>query len=496
MTPFRDIIILGFGRGLQVLAGLLTIKTATTVLSPGEVGSMNQLMSLAILGTSALLMPMTAYIGRGCLEWMDTGILSQRLGSYLLIILAVALACGSAMWAIQTQLMVVSGMAPVWVAGLVVLYTVGFALHTMGSSGLNLIGHRFLYILFINIAAWGGLLLAIWWSKQEPSPEIWLLGIFSGFLLSSLSYVILDRHARAHVPSGGTCLPGVLPFDWRTLCWFVAPQAVAFLLFWVQTQSYRFVLTWVVDIATVGLFAAGYMICSVPMQTFESLFNEFYSPTLFRALKGQDRAGMARAWNEYAAAYIPAVILFGAFLIGNATFLVKLLLGEQFQAIASILVWPAVTETFRAVSSTLHYLGLAKVDMTINILPVALGALVAPGLVYLLAFHEPLLGTALALLAAAVVAFAAVIPITRRALPVVWPVRRILYAVALGIPLCFMGRAMGAGFEELSESKAMIALVISAFAMVILQYVMAKKWLRQGRAKVSGFCEETRTCPE
>ena len=110
MTPYRDLLMLGFGRGLQVLAGLVTIKTATTVLSPGEVGSMNQLMSLAILGTSALLMPLTAYIGRGCLEWMDAGILSRRLGSYLLIILAVALLCGSAVWAIQIQLTVVSGM--------------------------------------------------------------------------------------------------------------------------------------------------------------------------------------------------------------------------------------------------------------------------------------------------------------------------------------------------------------------------------------------------
>ncbi|HWG96092.1 MAG TPA: hypothetical protein VN647_03315, partial [Nitrospira sp.] len=165
MTPYRDLLMLGFGRGLQVLAGLVTIKIATTLLSPGEVGSMNQLMSLAVLGTSALLMPMTAYIGRGCLEWMDAGILSRRLGSYLLIILAVALLYGSAVWVIQIQLTVVSGMTSVWVAGLVVLYTVGFALHTMGASGLNLIGHRFLYILFVNLAAWGGLLLAIWWSK-------------------------------------------------------------------------------------------------------------------------------------------------------------------------------------------------------------------------------------------------------------------------------------------------------------------------------------------
>ncbi|NJN69463.1 MAG: hypothetical protein HC801_03665 [Nitrospira sp.] len=473
--------------------GLSPSKTATTLLSPGEVGSMNQLMSLAILGTSALLMPMTAYIGRGCLEWLDAGILSQRLGSYLLIILAVALACGSIVWAIQAQLMVVSGMAPVWVAGLVVLYTLGFALHTMGASGLNLIGHRFLYILFMNIAAWGGLLLAIWWSKQEASPELWLLGIFFGFLLSSLSYALLDRYARMAVPVRSE-VPSVLPFDWQTISLFVGPQAIAFLFFWIQTQSYRFVLSWVADITTVGLFAAGYMICSVPMQTFESLFNEFYSPTMFRALKGQDKEGIARAWNNYAAAYIPAVILFGAFLIGNAAFLVKLILGEQFQAIASILIWPALTETFRAISSTLHQLGLAKVDMTVNILPFVIGAFVAPMLVYLLAPSAPLLGTAVALLAAAGAAFAAVVPISCRALPVVWPVRRILYAAALAIPLCLLGRAMGVGFGELSESKAVIALVISGLAMVLLQYVMAKEWLRQGRPEVSGICEETGAC--
>jgi O-antigen/teichoic acid export membrane protein len=489
MTPFRDIIILGLGRALQVLAGLITIKTATTVLSPGEVGSMNQLMSLAILGTSALLMPMTAYIGRGCLEWMDAGVLSQRLGSYLLIILAVALACGSVVWAIQTQLMVVSGINPVWVAGLVMLYTVGFALHTMGSSGLNLIGHRFLYVLFVNIAAWGGLLLAIWWSKQDASPELWLLGIFFGFLLSSLSYVLLDRYAREAVPVSASHLPDVLPFDWKTMSMFVGPQAIAFLFFWIQTQSYRFVLSWVTDITTVGLFAAGYMVCSVPMQTFESLFNEFYSPTMFRALKGQNIEGIARAWNDYAAAYIPAVILFGAFLIGNATFLVKLLLGEQFQVIASILIWPALTETFRAISSTLHQLGLAKVDMTVNIIPVVLGALVAPTLVYLLAPSEPLLGTALALLGAGGAALIAVIPISYRALPVVWPIRRILYAAALAVPLCLLGRLMGVGFGELSEGKAMIALVISGLTMVFLQYVMAKDWILQVRPEVSGICD-------
>ena len=154
-----------------------------------------------------------------------------------------------------------------------------------------------------------------------------------------------------------------------------------------------------------------------------------------------------------------------------------------------------MTETFRAISSTLHQLGLAKVDMTVNIVPVMIGALVAPMLVYLLASSEPLLGTALALLVAAAAAFTAVVPISCRALPIVWPVRRIVYAAALAVPLCLLGRAMGAGFGELSEREAMIALVISGLATVFLQYVMAKEWLRQVHPEVGGICEENRACP-
>ncbi|MBX3326789.1 MAG: hypothetical protein KF682_12890 [Nitrospira sp.] len=461
------------------MQGLIAIKIATTMLSPGELGSMNQVMSLAILGTSALLIPLAAYIARGCLDWIDAGVLTQRLGAYLRIVLAVAVGLGSVAWVMQSQFSVVLGMTPVWVAGLVALYTLGFALQTMGTSGLNLIGRRFLYVLFGNIAAWGGLFFAIWWSTYQTGPEVWLLGVFCGFLLSSLSYVIFERYTRTSVPTHASPLHSVLPFDWWTLIMFVGPQAVAFVFWWIQSQSYRFILSWVADITTVGLFAAGYMICSMPMQTFENLFNEFYSPTLFRALKGQDAEGIARAWSAYAAAYIPAVILFGAFLVGNAAFMVKLLLGEQFQAIASILVWPALTETFRAMSSTLHQLGLAKVDMTVTIYPLMMGALLAPMLVYVLASYEPLLGTALALLMAGVVVFTMAIPISCRALPIAWPVRRILYAVALGLPLCFLGWIMAAGFGDLSAGKAAVALLISGLTMTMFQYLMAKEWLHQ-----------------
>lgn len=478
-ASYHDLIVLAVGRGLQVLAGFLTIKIATTFLSPDQLGSMNQMMSLAILGTSALFVPISAYIGRGCLEWRDAGVLTDHLAAYLRSVMTVAPLLGLAAWGLQYQSRLVSGVAPVWVGGLVMLYTIGYSLHTMGTSGLNLIGRRSLYVFFGNVAVWGGLALALFYSQAAMTPEVWLLGIFSGFILSSLSFAYLVRYGREGIPTHVTAGHGLLAFDRRTVLMFVWPQAVVFALWWIQSQSYRFVLTWIADIANVGLFAAGYMICSVPMQTFETLFNEFYSPTFFRALKGQGVEGMAQAWNAYAGAYIPAVIIFGAFLVGNAPFLVKVLLGEQFQSVAPILIWPALTETVRAISSSLHQLGLAKVDMRVNLVPVLVGALLAPTLVYVLAPYEPLLGTAFALLAAGVAVLAVIIPISYRALPVAWPVRRIMYALALGIPLVLLGRLMAVGFGEISESTAVMTLVFSGLVMMVMQYFMSKEWLRE-----------------
>jgi O-antigen/teichoic acid export membrane protein len=479
MTPYHDLIVLTIGRACQLLAGFLSIKIATTLLSPDQLGSMNQTMSLAILGTSALFVPIAGYIGRGCLEWRDAGVLRPHLFTYLRSVLTVGLLLGIAAWALQSGTLLVSGMAPLWVGGLVTLYTIGYSLHIMGSTGLNLIGHRSLYVLFGNVAAWGGLLLALYFSQIRMAPETWLLGIFLGFLLSSCSYILLMRYGDERSlaqPGKGHAL---LPFDRHIMLMFVWPQAVVFGLSWVQSQSYRFILTSVADIGNVGLFAAGYMVCSVPMQTFESLFNEFYSPRWFRALKGQDAGGLAQAWNAYAGAYVPAVILFGAFLVGNAGFLVKVLLGEQFQSIAAILVLPALTEMLRALSSSLHHLGLAKVDMTVNILPGVVGALVAPTFVYALAPYDPLVGTAVALFAAGIAVFAIIIPMSYRALPIVWPIRRIVLAAAFGIPLALMGRLMALGFGEVTDAKAAIALACSGFVMIVMQYLMSKEWFHE-----------------
>lgn len=479
MPAVYNLFLLTMGRGLQILAGFVTIKIVTTLLSPGEMGSMNQVMSLALLGASGVLAPVATYIGRWFLEWLDAGMLRQRLGSFFLFVCLVSVVFGLMVWMVQSQLELVSGMGPGWVGGLVALYLLGFSTYTMAASGLNLLGYVPLYIVSGNIAVWGGLAFALYLSRAGASPETWLLGICGGFLLASLSFVFLCRYARKSASPHSETTQELLASDRWEVFMFVWPQALVYGLWWIQSQSYRFVLNWVADIASVGLFAAGYMICSVPIQAFETLFNEFYSPTLYRALKGQDAGGVVLAWNAYARAYLPAVILFGSFMAGNAAFLVKLLLGEQFQVVAPILIWLALTETIRASLSSLYTLGIARVDMTVNLPPVIAGAVTAPVLVLLLAPYNPILGTAIALLGAGVGALAVGVYVSSRTSPVTWPVRRIVVAVALGVPLGFMGHVLGALLGDLTAGKAVLALAVSVLVMVLFQYAMGKEWLRE-----------------
>ncbi|HJT22188.1 MAG TPA: oligosaccharide flippase family protein [Nitrospira sp.] len=478
----QGFILLAMGRGFQVLAGLVTIKVVTTILSPGELGTVNQVMSLAVFGASVVLTPVATYIWRGFFEWLDADTLRERLRSYLLFVSLVSMAFGLGVWTIQDQTSFVSGIGAVWVGFLVALYVFGFSTHTMAASGLNLLGHRLLYVSFGNIAVWGGLVLAVYLSRAGIGPETWLLGIYGGFLLASTSYLFLYRYASSSRYCGlDLGARETISFDQWKMFMFAWPQVISNGLWWVQSQSYRFILNWIDNIASVGLFAMGYMICSVPIQTFETLFNEYYSPTLYRALKAQDAAGIARAWEAYARAYLPAVILFGSFMAGNAAFLAKLLLGEQFQSVAPILIWPALTETMRASLSSLHTLGVAKVDMTISLPPVIAGALAAPILVLILATHDALLGTAIALLGAGAVALIVGIYVNYRTLPITWPMRRIAIAIALSLPLILMGHILNAVLGDLTDDKAGMALAISALAMLLLQYAMAKDWIHQMR---------------
>lgn len=468
----RDVFILGAGRGLQALAGLVTIRVATHMLTPETMGYVAQTTSLVWLLSSTFVTPMTVYVARGYLGWLDSGVAGIQLMRFLVFVSIAAAASAILVFILWPFMSAIGGISAVTLSALTLIYLLGASLQTAGIGCLNLLGRRIAYVIFGNVVVWGGLLFAVGLFHYFNSPEAWLLGVYMGNVAAAIAFFLVLR-----VPAKSTQdATVVLPFTVRAIFLFAWPQVLNAVLWWTQSQSYRFVLGEVGGPALVGLFAAGYTVCAGTIQTFEALFNEIYGPRLYRSFADHGQGGLAKAWNEYASAYLPAVVIFGAFLVGMTPFLAKVLLAERYHVIIPILFLPAITETLRAMGTALHTMGVAKVDMRIILVPVLVGAILSPLLVYVLGSIDPLLGTAAGMLLAYLAAFLIAIPITRRTLPVHWPVGRICLAVLVGSPMIIFGQLLSMTFEA-NVMSSLIVLAIGVLYMVGSQYVLARAWL-------------------
>ncbi|TSA42284.1 MAG: hypothetical protein D4R58_00350 [Betaproteobacteria bacterium] len=468
----RDVFVLGAGRGLQALAGLVTIRVATDLLTPETMGYVAQTTSLVWLLSWIVVAPVGLYVGRGFLGWLDYGVARMQLMRFLVFVTTAAVASALLVLIVRSCTSIIEGISAVTLAALTLIYMFGFPLQTAGTGCLILLGRRITYVAFGNLAVWGGLLFAVGLFHYFSSPEAWLLGVYLGNVAAAFAFFLVMRVAEK--PAGDAT--GSLPFTVRVVFMFAWPQVLTSVLWWAQSLSYRFVLGEVGGPALVGLFAAGYTVCSGTMQTFEALFNEIYNPKLYRTLADQGQAGLAKAWNEYASAYLPAVVLFGAFLVGMSPFLAKVLLAERYREIVPILFLPALTETLRSMATALHTMGVAKLDMRIIVVPVVVGAILSPLLVYVLGSADPLLGTAVGMFLAYLAVFLVVIPISRRTLPIRWPVGRILGAVLVGIPMIIFGQLLPMAFEA-TLAISVLALAIGVLYMAGAQYVLARPWL-------------------
>ena len=467
-----DVLLLGAGRGLQMIGGIVTLRVATGLMPPETLGYVAQTTSIVFLLCSMMVAPVNTYIGRGLLGWVDAGVARSNLLRFIKFVVITAIACGLLVYLARSYAAIVEGLPALSIGILTTLYVLGNSLYLSSVSALNLLGHRVAYVGFCNLSLWVGLALAIGFYVSFPGPEAWLLGLFSGYIAASSAYLIVLKLTVKTSRRSGAYLPltaqAVFAFAW--------PQVLISILWWTQTQSYRFVLGEVGGPAVVGLFVAGYTVCSGTMQSFETLFNEIYSPMMYRALKDQSQDGLARTWNEYASAYLPAIALFGAFLVGMGPMLAKILLADQYHEIIPFLFLPALTEMLRAFASSLSIMGVAKLDMRINMLPVLVGAILTPVLVYCFGSIDPLLGTAVGMFFAYLIVILVVIPISRRALPIRWPLSRILGAALLGLPMIVLGQFLQT-MTDTSLVTSLCVLSIGTLYMLGAQYVMARPWL-------------------
>ena len=458
------------GRAVAAIIGIISLRVSTELLSPTQMGSVTLLSSVTYFFSAAFVTPVSQYVSRGFLEWRDAGRLVKILHGYLVYVVVITIITVCMAGGLQSQYQVVNGFSVGWVMTLVAIFMLSSPISALGTTGFNLRNERGKFVFFSILPALLGLVFATILFKLYSMPELWSLGQIIGFSIACCSWVVLMRALRAESLSA---LPGnnsILPFSARAVFAFGWPVVAMAVLWWLQSQSYKFVLDRVQGIEVVGFFVIGYALAATPLALYEAAYSQFYEPIFYSELKGQDVSGQAKAWNNYARAYLPGIIITGVFVAGGGPFLAQVLVSESYRVAATqVVVWAAVTESLRVVGGMTYQVGIAKADLRMMILPVFLGAVLAPLGVLILGSLNAVTGTALALLISGIAVQSVGIAMSRRWLPITWPFRRMLLGAALSVPLIVWFGLARWLLPQADMRSALVVLVVGGLYLLGVQ---------------------------
>lgn len=379
-----------FGRAAQFLLALAMMRVATTLLSPEEMGRVSLVLTTIAFFALFLVNPVGMFINRRLHAWQASGVARQYLVRHVWYLLSVALIAAIGLPFLYLSGVVNFGISIGWLIFLVCGSLVFNTINQTAIPSLNLLGdsRRFILLSVATIAA-SFICATLLVQLVQPSAQYWLLGMLLGqTLLAVLGTGVLF----AQLSETGTLqIPQVIQRrHLRVLFNFAWPVAIAAGLGWIQSQGYRYLMEGQLGLASLGLFVAGYGISAGIIAGFESVLTAYFQPRLYRDAN-KDRGMQAQAWQSYAAAVIPSLLLTAALIVMLAPELTRLFLGENFQSAANFVIWGTLAEMARVLTGV--YSLIAHVHMRTNwlIFPNLAGALLA---IAMCVFLIPVFGAA------------------------------------------------------------------------------------------------------
>jgi O-antigen/teichoic acid export membrane protein len=467
------LLLIAAGRAAQMLLLLMMMRAASTYLPPDEMGRMALLNSSTALFALFLINPVGMFINRRLISWDAAGQIKHYFGIYYGYIVLVCLFV-MALIVLSASLGLDASHTPIF--WLVFLICGSLLINTINQTlipSLNLLGFSAWFMgLTLGTIATGFLLAVLFSEVFKPSAELWLAGLLAGQLLFA---GLGARVFYGKIQSKPVERSGLSRAHINMLFMFAWPVMLAAGLNWLQTQGYRFFMSQSLGLSALGLFVAGYGLSAGLISGVETILTTYFQPRFYRSVNEEKSGAHAIAWNVYANAIIPSVLLFVVFVAVVAPQITRLLLGPQYASSAQYVVWGALAEATRVVVSVYAMAAHAKMRTTWLLWPNVTGAILAVVLVACMVPGFGAVGAGIALTA------------TGLALIVMWHVKlRKEMQISLAWRRIFKGICMGGalaccavllrtplqGFAEPVSALAMLAL--SGVLLLGMQYFLLR----------------------
>lgn len=370
-------ILIILGRAAQFLLALVTVRVATTLLSPAQMGQVALITTTTAFFALFLINPVGMFINRRLHAWQATGVAKHYLIRYVGYLLLVVCIAAFLLMFFQKTGVVDIGLPLAW---LVLLICGSLLLNTINQTSipsLNLLGDSKRFVIYSVATVAMSLICATLLAEMvRPEAQYWMLGLLAGQTILALFgtralFMHLEKTMLAPV------MARVEKRHLHVLFSFAWPVAISAGLGWVQGQGYRYLMNAQLGASQLGLFVAGYGISAGMLAGGESILVTYFQPRLYREMNSKHPDIQAKAWHRYAVVMIPSLLLTVAFIAMLAPELTRILLGKHFQSASKYVAWGALAEAARVLVGV--YSLIAHVHMRTRwlILPNLIGAVLA-----------------------------------------------------------------------------------------------------------------------
>ncbi len=466
-------VVIIFGRAIQFLLALVMMRVATTLLSPEEMGKVSLVVTTIAFFALFLVNPVGMFINRRLHAWQASGVAWHYLIRYVNYLIFVALIAGVVLLLLYISKLVGFGISIGW---LLVFVCGSLFFNTINQTvipSLNLLGdsRRFVTLTVATIAV-SFMCATLLVQMVQRSAQYWLLGLLVGQTLLGVVgawvlFISLKKTKALHVP---------LTIRWRNLrvlFSFAWPVAIAVGLGWIQNQSYRYLMEERLGLMELGLFVAGYGISAGLVAGFESVFTTYFQPKFYKLLSNDNVSQQTKAWQDYAQAILPSLLITSFFIVATAPDLTQLLLGSSFRQSSQFVIWGSLAESVRISISVFGMAAHARMNTKLLLIPNFVGAVISVTLVWYLIPLYGSEGVGLGLVSSFVIALLLTIRITRKHLQASLPLKLFLKSVIMGVVLLMIAKVLWQLLNyEHSYLFSVIRLSIIGLFFLLFQYVM------------------------
>lgn len=429
-------ILLFFGRAIQVLIAVVTIRLLTELLPEQEIGIQYLINSILMWFSLVLINPVGMFTNRHIHEWKESGELYNYLKQVNVYFLMIAVISVPVVFVLRNYFKI-GTVVPNLDLLLFVMFYVYFATwFTFLISYFNLFDRQKLFV-YLNVSSQVlGLGFAIASIKLfQPTAIHWMSGLLLGQIAALLMALMLflkefPRAQFAKVPAG----PGLFS---RYTFLFCFPVAVATLFMWFMNQGYRLMIERNMGVEVLASLGIGLGLAMSLATVVEGITTQYLYPKYYAGLANSDLDSRRSAWkilNQNAMiVYIPFCLL----TVSVSFLMVRVLVARHFDHVVPYVMFGAFIELLRQLSNIAYIVAHAEKKTKFTILPYFAGACALAVLFGLLVYLSQLeiTNVLVCILAASGITYAMNLVVVKKLIQVNLDFRVALQSTAISLPL-------------------------------------------------------------